>query len=186
MATEEISPEILDSIEKRLEDLRNQFEQYFMGSRKVPPLQERTSVQYLIRRLSNYSIPNTRLRFRFQQITSKFNSYNQYWNRTLQQIEAGTYFRNRFKAKQRAAASTPPPPGADKPKAEKGEDIDRLHKELMEARKSLNQSGNVSKEKLAQTIKQQMPALQERYKGKQVKFKVVVENGQAKLKATVK
>ncbi len=195
MTEEEISPEILDSVEKRLEDLRNQFEQHFMGNRKVAPIQERTSVQYLIRRLSNYSSSNTRLRFRFQQIVSKFNSYNQYWNRTLQQIEAGTYFRSRFKAKLKAGAFDDPDSvhaqkkaAAPKKKAGGGieDHIDQVHQEFVSAKKSLNQASNVSRDKIAQAIKKQMPALKERYKGKDVKFKVVVEGGKAKLKATVK
>ena len=56
---EEVSADLLDSMERRLEDLRNQFEQYFMGARKRPPLQERTNIQFLVRRFSNFTINNT-------------------------------------------------------------------------------------------------------------------------------
>lgn len=190
---EHISEELLESVEKRVDDLRNWFEQYFLGTRKRAPLQERTSLQYLIRRMSNQSITSTRLRFRFQQIVSKFNSYDQYWTRTMQKIETGTHFRDRFKAKLRAQedpAPPPPPPGAAKRASSKAgagdKQVDQVYDEFIKARKQCNQGANISKEKLAETIKKQTAALQQKYKGKQVNFKVVVEGGQAKLKATLK
>jgi hypothetical protein len=64
--------------------------------------------------------------------------------------------------------------------------IDEVYKEFVAARKQLNQSGGVSKDKLAENIRKQAEALKEKYKGKEVKFKVVVEDGKAKLKATLK
>jgi hypothetical protein len=109
---EDVTPEFLDSLERRLEDLRNQFEQHFLGVRKTAPLQDRTTVQYAIRKVSNYNIPNTRLRFRFQQLVSKFNAYNQYWNRTLTQIEEGRYSRDRFKMKLHTGAIDETAPAA--------------------------------------------------------------------------
>jgi hypothetical protein len=161
-----------------------------MGTRKTPPLQEKTSVQFLIRKMSNQTIQNTRLRFRFQQIVAKFNSYNQYWGRTLQQIEAGTYFRNRFKAKLRAGAVDEAPPAKKAAKkdaaGELDSHIDQVYNDLVNARKKLNQPAGISRDKVAESIKKQIPTLQERYKGKQVRFKVVVEDGKAKLKATLK
>jgi hypothetical protein len=185
---EVLSEELLESLEKRVDDLRNQYEQYFLGSRKRPPEQERTTVTFIIRRLSNQNAPNTRMRFRFQQLTSKFNSYNQYWNRTLQQIESGTYFRDRFKQQLHGGEegeAPPPPPSRQKGPVSESH-IDEVYKEFVAARKQLNQAGGVSREKLAENIKKQAAALQEKYKGKQIKFKVVVEEGKAKLKATLK
>ena len=190
---EVINEELLDSLEKRIEDLRNQFEQYFLGARKRAPEQELTGVTYLIRRLSNQTITSTRLRFRFQQLMSKFNSYNQYWNRTLQQIEAGTYFRERFKQQmheREAAKNAPPPQPAPAKGKEKGtipeDHIDQVYKDFVAARQQCNLPVNVSRDKLAETIRKQTETLQAKYQGKEVRFKVVVENGQAKLKATVK
>lgn len=185
---EEIDEELILSLEKRIEDLRNWFEQYFMGSRKRAPLQERTTVQYQIRRLANQRISNTRLNFQFQQVVAKFNTYNQHWNRTLQQMESGTYFRDRFKMKMKdqVAADEIKPPPRRQAAATADDDINKLHRDFIEARKQCNQPANVSRDKLAEQIKKQLPTLQQKYQGKEVKFKVVVENGQAKLKATVK
>jgi len=187
---EEVNEELLDKMEKSIEDLRNQFEQYFMGSRKRAPEQEKTSLQFRIRRLSNQSISNTRHRFRFQQLVAKFNSYNQYWNRTMQKIESGTYFRDLKRAQLHSGPVDAPPPSPGRRPAAKKDDtdaeVDRLHRELIDARKKLNQSTNISKEKIAQTIKKQAPELKKRYKGREVEFKVVVEDGKAKLKATPK
>ena len=188
---EVINEELLDRLEKQIDDLRNQFEQYFLGSRKKAPEQELTTGTFIIRRISNQTITQTRMRFRFQQLTSKFNSYNQYWNRTLQQIESGTYFRDRFKQKIKAIDKAEPVAPAPKPKAEKksgipDDHIDAVYKDFVAAREQCNQAGSISRDKLAETIQKQAEALKDKYKGKDVRFKVVVENGQAKLKATIK
>jgi hypothetical protein len=184
---EVLNEELLESLEKRVDDLRNQYEQYFLGARKRPPEQERTAVTFTIRRLANQNAPNTRLRFRFQQLTSKFNSYNQYWNRTLQQIESGTYFRDRFKQQLHSSEEGEAPPPPARPKGPVPDShIDEVYHQFVAARKELKQAGGVSREKLAENIRKQAAALQEKYKGKEIRFKVVVEEGKAKLKATVK
>ncbi|MFO8057300.1 MAG: MXAN_5187 C-terminal domain-containing protein [bacterium] len=182
-----INDDLLADLEQRIERLRADYDQYFMGQRKRAPLQEKTSVQYYIRRLSNQKITNTRLNFKFQQLVAKFNSYNQKWERQMQAMEQGTMRRGRPTGKAAAAAS-PPPGQASAQNRKSGEDggIDKLYQDYIEARKSLNQNTNVSKEKMAESIKKQMPKLKEKHQGKDVKFKVVVENGEAKLKATVK
>jgi hypothetical protein len=199
---EEIDAEFLDSLERRVEDLRNQFEQYFLGSRRTAPLQDRTTVQYAIRKLSNYTIPNLRLRFRYQQLVGKFNSYNSYWNRTLTQIEEGRYSRDRFKMKLHSGELDGPPDAAKagakaegkaKGPAAKSADaglpddhIDQIHRDFVAAKKQLNQDAGISREKIAETLKKQLPELQKRYQGKDIRFKVVIEDGKAKLKAIVK
>ena len=197
---EKLDQETLDLLEKQMEQLRMLHEQYFLGSRRRPPDQERTAVIYLIRRLANQTTPNFAVRFRFTQIQSKFNSYNQYWNRVLQQIEAGTYRRDLFKAKLRRGELYKEMDGKASPGKEPGSDqtpppgagpaldhIDHIYQDLVKARQSLNQpTAGITREKIAATLEKQLPALKEKYKGMQVEFKVVVENGQAKLKAVAK
>ncbi len=182
---EVIDDDTLDKLEKRIDEVRMAYEQYFLGSRKRAPEQQKTSVQFLVRRLANQYTPNTKLRFRFQQLTAKFNSYNQYWNRTMQQIESGTYHRDRFKAQLRSKTIDPKPAPKTADKPAPGSNIDKLYDDLVSAREQCKQSTQgLSKEKLEATINKQLPKLQEKYKGKKVEFKVVVEGGQAKLKAT--
>jgi len=185
---ERIDDELLNNLEQRIERLRADYDQYFMGQRKRAPLHEKTSVQFLIRRLSNQRVTNTRLNFRFQQLVAKFNSYNQKWERQMQAMEQGTMRRGAGRPTPKPSSSPPPAGGAQekggKPKGD--EDLDKLYKDYIEARKSCNQNANVSKEKMEASIKKQIPKLKEKHQGKDVKFKVVVENGEAKLKATVK
>jgi hypothetical protein len=195
---EVLDNDTLDLLERRIDELRMWYEQFFLGSRRTPPEQQKTSVQYLIRRLANQQTANYQIRFRLQQLVSKFNSYNQYWTRIMIQIESGTYKRDLFKAALHAGQNPAEalkgdaarPDSREKGEAARGfsdEKVDRLHSEMIEARKSCNQSvEGFTREKLAKTIKKQLPALEKKYKGKRVDFKIVVEGGQAKLKATVK
>jgi hypothetical protein len=186
---EEVNDETLDRLEKRIEDLRNWYEQYFLGSRARAPEQEKTSVQYLIRRLANQHVTNTQLKFKLQQLVSKFNSYNQHWSRMMQKLESGTHRRDKFKKKlagNTVPVTKPTPSRATVKTGLPDDHIDEVYKAFVDAKKQLNQPSNISKEKLAATLKKQAPALQEKYKGRDVRFKVVVEDGKAKLKATLK
>ena len=81
---------ILDS---KVARLKVEYEQYFMRVVKREPLQMREEVERIIREYSNKSISNTSQKFRFNSIVAKYNSYKQYWTRTLRAIEDGTYVR---------------------------------------------------------------------------------------------
>ncbi len=186
---EKIDDDLLSNLEQRIERLRADYDQYFMGQRKRAPLQEKTSVQFLIRRLSNQRVTNTRLNFRFQQLVAKFNSYNQKWERQMQAMEQGNMRRGAVRPTSKPSSTPSPPAGGNQEKGQKpkgDEDLDKLYKDYIEARKSCNQNANVSREKMEDSIKKQIPKIREKHQGKDVKFKVVVENGEAKLKATVK
>jgi len=186
---ETITEEILEKLEHDIDTLRVQFEQYFLGARKTAPENERTSLQYRIRRLANIHITNYALRFKFQQLVAKFNAYNQYWNRMMQKLESGMLSRDQLKA---VLSSGPAVPERKKPKEKpaeedlKPEKLEQIYQQLVSERKKLNQSANINKEKLEQTLKKQIKTLKEKYKDKKLEIDVVVEGGQAKLKARVK
>jgi len=189
---ETINEEILEKLEHDIDTLRTQFEQYFLGSRRTAPENERTSLQYRLRRLSNVPISNYALKYKFQQLVAKFNAYNQYWNRMMQKIESGMISREQL----RAVLSTKPlseeevrkrkektQPSKEELSSEK---IDQIYNQLVEARKKMNQPVKIDKTKLEQSLKKQIKTLKEKYKDKKLEIDVVVEGGQAKLKAKIK
>jgi hypothetical protein len=87
----------LDELEERLEKLRFLFEQHFLGNEKRPPLKVRDQLQRDIRRFDP-GANNAVDRFRHQNLTARFVTYDTYWGRILRAIEEGTYERDRFKA----------------------------------------------------------------------------------------
>jgi len=100
--------EALDALEERLEKLRFQFDQHFLGNEKRPPTKEREAFNRDLRRYDP-GAKNAVDRFRHQNLIARFVTYDTYWGRILRAIEEGTYERDRFKAdlhqKQRAGSA---------------------------------------------------------------------------------
>ena len=193
---DKLSEEVLDKVDHDIDTLRIQFEQYFMGSRKKMPENERTSLQYRLRRMANIPTSNYAIKYQFQQLVAKFNSYNQYWNRLIQRLESGQMSREKLKLylatgpmEEKEEEKKKPEPAPEKPVARPDlapERLDQVYQQLLEAKRQQNQQLTMSKEKLEQTLKKQIEQIKEKHKGKKLEFDVVVEAGQAKLRAKAK
>ncbi|MCE9579677.1 MAG: hypothetical protein K8W52_41550, partial [Deltaproteobacteria bacterium] len=94
--------EALDELDKLVDRLRVMYEQYFMGIQKMAPSHLHAEAERKIRELTQLNIRNTGLRYRFATIGQKFGSYNNYWRRTLREIEAGRYIRDLNRIKRQA------------------------------------------------------------------------------------
>ena len=180
MASEAID-EQLRSLDHKLGQLRREYEQYFLGTRPREPILLRGEVQKLVITLTNQPFQNTALKFRFSSLCSRFQAFRRQWDETLRKIEAGTYERHSFKARIREQPT--PTRTAGGAKAASG---DELYRSLVDARMACGQEvESLSLEKLDQLISRQREQLRERFgSDADFRFRVAVENGRAKLKAT--
>lgn len=103
MQSEELS-EALNELEQRVERLRALYEQYFMGIEKIEPTVQRKDVDRRFWVLRREQIRNTAQRFKLNTINQRYNTYSQYWQRCMREIEAGTYRRHLVKAEKRFGA----------------------------------------------------------------------------------
>lgn len=94
----------LEELETRMERLRALYEQHFMGIEKLEPLVPRRDVDRRIWVLRREQIRNTGMRFKFQMLIQRYNTYQQYWGRILREIDAGTYRRDVMRAAKRFGA----------------------------------------------------------------------------------
>jgi len=88
-------------VEAAVEALRVRYEQYFLGLTRTPPLDDHKLVRSAVLRLRQAFVRNTSARFRVQSLHNRFLSYERLWQRTVREIEEGTYRRDLFKAKLR-------------------------------------------------------------------------------------
>jgi hypothetical protein len=197
--TSERLAEELSSWEERLAILQATYEKFFSGIERRPPDRERKQVADAIRRLKSSNPKNTGLRFRSQSLFAKLLSYERMWDRTLREMEEGTYRRDLFKARMRmraqrpdavegsartaaAAASTPPPasPGISE------DNMKRLYATYLKAREQTGEStAGMTFESVASKIRAQVPQLMQKH-AKGVDFKVVIKGGKAVLRAVPK
>lgn len=173
----------IQTLSTKINQLKREFDQYFLGTRPREPVLLRGDVNKLVAMLSNQPIQNTALRFKFSSLCSKYQAMRRQWEETLRKIEAGTYERHRFKAdlhrRQRAKVSAPP--AASRP-SRAGDDLFTAYRD---ARLACGQSTQgLSRERLEQSLERQRAQLRERFgDDASFQFRVAVENGQVRLKA---
>ena len=173
--------EDLEVLSRKLMSLKLAYDQYFLGSRPREPLMEAEEVRKLVVIYSNEAIKNTALRFKFNSIVSRYQAFKRQRTDVLRKIESGTYERHQFKAKLHERVAEPPPKSAARPEQHRRE----VYEALVEARQACGQGvDGLTPAKLNEILDRQERELSKRYGDSQVRFKVVVENGRAKLTAS--
>ncbi len=86
--------EDINLLDSQVAHLKIEYEQYFMRVIKREPLALRSEVEAKIRLYSTRVLNNTGAKFKLASVVAKYNSYKQYWTRTLRAIEEGTYRRS--------------------------------------------------------------------------------------------
>jgi hypothetical protein len=189
-ATTESIAEDLVVLENKIKQLKFEYEQYFMGGRPREPVMLRGDVQKVVTRYSNTGIQNTALRFRFNNLCARYYALRRQWDGILKQIEEGTYKPHLFKAKlherERGLLEEPgraqPAPAAREETTAGGTD---LFEAYCNARRQCGDDpAGISREKLDQLVARQRAAIREKFGCDEVRFRVVVEGGKARLKAT--
>jgi hypothetical protein len=172
--------EDLEILSRKLMSLKLAYDQYFLGSRPREPVMLAGEVNKLVVTYANQAIKNTAMRFKFNSIVSRYQAFKRQWTDTLRKIEMGTYERHQFKAKLHER-----PAQQAEPVTRPAQDRREIYEAFVEARQACGQSvSDLTASKLDQILDKQERELCERYGSGQVRFKVVVENGRAKLTAS--
>lgn len=181
--------EELRVLDHKLKQLKLDYDRYFLGTRPREPAVLRGEVEKLIAIYSNQAITNSGLRFRFSSLCSRYQAHKRQWCEILRQIEQGTYARHRFKAalhqRERDGSEPPTPAESDEPL----ELVERvgggLFEEYRSARERCGQATrNLSPASLERLLSEQREALRARYGDAEFRFRVVIEDGRAKIKAS--
>jgi len=178
--------EELKILETKVLQLKLDYDLYFLGSRPREPAMARAEVQKVILRHSNTPIQNTAARFKFNSINARFQALKRQWDQTLRQIEAGTYKRHVFKADLHDRERKQPVssgPGASSGAG--GAGGGNLFESYRDAALACGQNvKGLTPAKLQAVVAKQEAALKKKLGCDKVDFRVVVEGGKVKLKAS--
>ena len=178
--------EDLDQIDEAMIGLQVLYEKYFLGIDRRPPEAQRRQVSEKMRLLKTTTVKNTALKFRIQTLFAKLISFERMWDRTLREIEEGTYKRDVYKAKLRNARrgdQKPAQAAASSPQLS-DQMIRKLYDTYLVARQRTGEStAGLTYEAIASRIRAQVPELMARHKARNIEFKVVIKGGKAVLKA---
>ena len=86
-----------------MDRLRSMYESYFMGMERTPPNTPRTEMNRLMLEMQQVPIGSSALRFRFQSLSQRWVLQSTYWNRTMREIEAGTFHRDMARTQRHLA-----------------------------------------------------------------------------------
>jgi hypothetical protein len=105
MAKSPTSSVDIHGLQHRLEELRRAYDIFFQGlERVVPEVQRAAFTKELARHRAGQNLSSAE-RFRLQQLQQRLTSYARLWDRSLRQMESGTFRRKTSRAK---AAAAPP------------------------------------------------------------------------------
>lgn len=168
----------LARIEQGMKELEIRYEQYFAGVEKREPIKDREDLSKRLRRFVNRRITQTDLRFKCQNLATRFHSYAGHWDRILRLMDEGRYIRQ---APRPESAPKPAPP------AETGDETDVVYRELLDARIACKIEGKEpSRQQVAAFLERQKDKIRERFGDRAVEFVVVTEGDKPKIRVRPK
>ena len=168
---------LLQRIEHDLQQLKVEYERYFLGQTPREPGPLRLSVKRQLLNGSQTPIRNTAARFKFNALRDRFQVFARQWDKTQREIEAGTYTRHLFKAQMRAPKHKP------ETLLSPADSID-LFSQYQDALQSCGQNlDSLSATQFKSALAQYEDRLRTKYGDAEIEFEIVIKQGRAKLKA---
>ncbi|MFA7536727.1 MAG: MXAN_5187 C-terminal domain-containing protein [Desulfuromonadales bacterium] len=166
----------LGNIEQQMKELEIVYEQYFAGVEKREPVKMRQDLTIRLRRFTNRRIIQSNLRFRYQNLATRFHSYSGHWDRILRLMDEGRYVRHTSTAAKAPSAAASPT-----------NEVDAVHRDLLRAHQSSNLQGpGPEREKVAHFLEQQREKIREKFGDRAVEFRVEMDGGKPKIKVRAK
>ena len=187
--------EDLEALEKTIRQLQIEWEKFFGGVEKKPPVDLRTRVENLLRKHDVSDIRNNTERFRFMNLTARYNTFNELWNKRLRAIEEGRPVGLHGRAALVAMAATAPPPdrtphlparsgevriGSARPDESA---VQALFERFLDARQEVGEKGSVKFESFQKLIAQQANRILTEKGATAVDFRLETKDGKVSLKA---
>jgi hypothetical protein len=189
--------EDLEDFEERLRVLKNKYDQFFAGIRKMPPTTDRRALDVTVHEMGKLNMRDNTRRFRFNTILSRYNQYREMWSRRMREREEGP-----IEFKKRAAALAAALPDelpvarpaervtsdmADpyvKVSAGNGTEATRqLFDRIRAEHDKIGKSATLTIEQLTTMIQKQTESLKSKYQVQTIAFRVETVDGKVKLKA---
>ncbi len=176
----------LDRLEIRIEELRVQYEQYFVDIVPHPPDKLHNEIKKFIRHLLKAPFKNSASRFRLRTLIQRFQTYCTYWERVNKQREEGTYIKDVFKADLREQLQAQ----LAQETGEAGAALKGLRQLFSTYQDALRKNGNgkadVNFDSFKKSLMKQAKALKEKHGNQKLQYKVMVKDGKVVIRASVK
>ncbi|HXV21331.1 MAG TPA: MXAN_5187 C-terminal domain-containing protein [Desulfuromonadales bacterium] len=172
----------LNALEQGQKELEILYEQYFAGIEKREPVKAREDLALRLRRFANRRIMQTDLRFRYQNLATRYHSYSGHWDRILRLMDESRYPRHLQRA--------PAVPGGQSAAAAVSaahDDVETVYRQLLEAGR-MHKTGIAipDRQQIAAFLERQKEKIRDKFGDREVEFRVVTEDGKPKIKVRAK
>jgi hypothetical protein len=189
--------EDLGQLERDIRALKIEYEQFFGGGRKRPPSDTQWRVEQMIKRYGDRSHDMSYgQRFRYNNLAQTYAKYQEIWRRRVSQKEESSTRRHfgaaakaieAERARARAKSAEPIFVTALADPEHETAKIERLYRELIEARREADEKSQPpSLEDFQRFVHKKTQELQEKQHCEQVEYAVSIEAGHVKLRARVR
>ncbi len=170
-------------LEHDIQRLKVAYDQYFSGIERRPPDLLAGKVAKEVRTLTSTVMTNTAQRFKSQQLISRYNTYQQFWQKNLRDLEEGR--RPRRVVRGGSASTAKPQPGVFEVTtgATERDQMEKLFSALNHEYKKTGNGKGPDMNKLREALTEQTKTIREKYGVEKVAFRVVNEEGKVKIKA---
>jgi hypothetical protein len=97
----------LDLLERSLRSLKVDYERFFSGVLKTPPVPARKKIEEILKRVGNADVDRAAEQFRLQALQGRYTAMAELWDKRLSAREEG---RRIFRVPRAVPAPAPPPP----------------------------------------------------------------------------
>ena len=176
----------LARLERTIEELRVQYEQYFIDVVPLPHDKLHAQVKSLIRALLKAPFKNSADRFHLRTLVQRYKTFETYWTRILKQREEGTYSKDVFKSEIRQKMLEEAERQASSlGKAEQG--IKQLFNIYQDAlKKSGNNQVNLEFDSFKKTLIEKAKQLKKEHQVSKLNYKIIMKDGKVLIKAQAK
>ena len=178
----------LSQLETSIRQLQIEWDKFFGGVERKPPTDLKTRVEAMVRKHANAEIRNNTERFRYQNLTARYNTLNELWTKRLRALEEGRPMGLHGSKIPHAPPPPPPPPATRRPseyrlrRPDDTEVVRELFDQYQQAR-ALAGEGAVKFESFQKVIAQQASRILTEKGGQAVEFRVETKDGKVSLKA---
>jgi hypothetical protein len=186
----------LDRIDVLTRQLQVKWEMFFTGAEKKPPSELQGQLETLLKRLNNTEIRNNGDRFRFQGLSTRYQTFNELWQKKLRAREEGrAYGMHGLKAEKLAQPARPALNVSFKPEApqefrvsDAARDtaaVRALYERFVEERRLVGEGQAPAFEAFQALIGKQADKIRSEKGANAVDFRLETKDGKVSLKAKV-
>lgn len=176
----------LEQLDTKLSELKMLYEQYFTGLVPLPPDKQHADIKRRVRTLRKAPFKSSAMSYRLRALETRYSTLNTYWKRVMMEREAGTYFRDVFKANLRErAAAEEAFAQTDEGVADKGiRSLFDAYSQALERQQGAKTS--VEYQAFRESLLKRASDFRAKHGDKRLSFKIVVKEGKVSVKAVVK